>query len=250
MRTLVVASLLTVASLVVPTAASAQSAPQIPAPRTPTQAPSAVTGQTARDALPAGFEIAERHAEPPVPLHRHERRPRHHQPASAPGDAPGAGEIRQAGDVHAEPRTFYRRHDSPAGGTTPGGASMTRRRISRSRLYFAAIPVQGVEGQYGGLYIVKGESTELTTYDEDGYIIGERVSVRRPKELFFDEISATVGISPSDPREIPISKRTKYLNDAPNYRHFLVDKKFGSVLASRPTSRMRPAPRPGARRSI
>ena len=35
------------------------------------------------------------------------------------------------------------------------------------------------------------------------------------------------GTSTSDPSEIPISKRTKYLNDTPNYRHFLIDKKFG-----------------------
>ena len=28
---------------------------------------------------------------------------------------------------------------------------------------------------------LKGESTEITTYDDDGYVIGERVSVRRPR---------------------------------------------------------------------
>lgn len=58
--------------------------------------------------------------------------------------------------------------------------------------------------------------SELTTYDEDGYVIGQRVSVKRPRPLHLDEISLTVGYLAADPREIPISTRTKYLDDAPN----------------------------------
>jgi len=95
-------------------------------------------------------------------------------------------------------------------------------------LYFAAQPIAGVEGQYGSMYILKGESTEITTYDDDGYVIGERVSVRRPKQLFFDEISATVGYFSSIPDELGFSRRTKYLNDRPNYEHYLIDKKLGA----------------------
>ncbi len=95
-------------------------------------------------------------------------------------------------------------------------------------VFLAAQPVTGVEGQYGSMYIIKGESTEITTYDDDGYVIGERVSVRRPQQLFFDEMSATVGYLSSEPAEIAIGKRTKYLNDRPNYGHFLVDKKLGA----------------------
>lgn len=95
-------------------------------------------------------------------------------------------------------------------------------------LYFAAQPIAGVEAQYGSMYIVKGESTEITTYDEDGYVIGQRVSVRRPREMFFDEMSATVGYFSSDPAEYGVSTRAKYLNDRPNYGHFLVDKKIGA----------------------
>lgn len=100
--------------------------------------------------------------------------------------------------------------------------------LSVRALYFAAQPVTGVEGQYGSMYIVRGESTELTTYDEDGYVIGERVSVRRPRDLFFDEVSATVGYLSSVPTELGFSKRVKYLDDHPNYGHFLVDKKLGA----------------------
>jgi hypothetical protein len=99
-------------------------------------------------------------------------------------------------------------------------------------VYFAAQPVPGVEAQYGSLYILKGESTEITTYDEDGYVIGERLSVRRPRDYFFDEVSATVGHLTGDAAEYPVSKRVKYLNDRPNYGHFLVDKKFASRAAA------------------
>ena len=75
------------------------------------------------------------------------------------------------------------------------------------------------------MYIIKGESTEITTYDEDGYVIGERISVRRPRTLFFDEMSATVGYFTSDATEYAVGKRVKYLDERPNYGHFLVDKK-------------------------
>ncbi len=95
-------------------------------------------------------------------------------------------------------------------------------------LYFAAQPIVGVEAQYGGMFIIKGESTEITTYDDDGYVIGQRVSVRRPRDMFFDEISATVGYFSSDPAEIGVSKRMKYLDERPNYGHLLVDKKAGT----------------------
>ena len=110
---------------------------------------------------------------------------------------------------------------------TGWGMADAQKNFAFKASYLAAVPVPGIEAQYGGFYIIRGESTEITTYDEDGYLVGQRVSVRRPKELFFDEISATVGYLTSDPEEIPISERTQYLNDRPNYGHYLIDKKFG-----------------------
>lgn len=114
---------------------------------------------------------------------------------------------------------------------TGWGINNAQKNLAFKALYLAAVPLAGVEAQYGGLYIVKGESTELTTYDEDGYVAGGRFSVKRPRQLYFDDISVTVAYLADDPREIPISKRTKYLNDTPNYRHFLVDKKIGKRAA-------------------
>jgi hypothetical protein len=110
---------------------------------------------------------------------------------------------------------------------TGWGIADAQKNFAFKASYFSAIPVTGIEAQYGGFYILRGESSELTTYDDDGYIIGQRVSVKRPRQLYLDEISGTVGYLAADAREIPVSRRTKYLNDTPNYRHVLVDKKLG-----------------------
>jgi hypothetical protein len=115
-----------------------------------------------------------------------------------------------------------------SGWNNTGLGSDWQGRLELRNLYIAAQPITGVEGQYGSMYIVKGESTEITTYDDDGYVIGERVSLRRPRELFFDEMSATVGYLSSVAAELGVGKRVKYLNDRPNYGHFLLDKKIGA----------------------
>ena len=111
---------------------------------------------------------------------------------------------------------------------TGWGRADAQKDLAFKASYLSAVPIAGVEAQYGGLYILRGESTELTTYDEDGYVTGQRVSVKRPAQLYFDEVSATIAYLAPEPADIPISKRTKYLDDTPNYRHFLVDKKFGT----------------------
>jgi hypothetical protein len=109
---------------------------------------------------------------------------------------------------------------------TPIGINDTQKNLAFKQLFLAAQPVAGVEGQVGGLYILRGDSTEATTYDEDGYIMGERISVRRPKNLYFDEISLTNAYLNPDPARIGVSHRFRDL-DQSNYRQFLVDKKFG-----------------------
>ena len=55
---------------------------------------------------------------------------------------------------------------------TPWGLKDAEWNLAFRALYLAAQPIAGVEAQVGGLYIVKGESSELTTYDDDGYITG------------------------------------------------------------------------------
>ena len=59
------------------------------------------------------------------------------------------------------------------------------------RLYLDVEPVKGLEAQYGSLDINRGAASEITTYDYDGYISGERLLLKHPADLFFDEASVT-----------------------------------------------------------
>lgn len=94
------------------------------------------------------------------------------------------------------------------------------------QLYFSMKPTVGIEAQYGGLYILRGESTEITSYDNDGYIVGERLSISRPRQLFFDELSITYAYL-GDRNRPDIFARFHRLNES-NYHQFLVRKKLGS----------------------
>jgi hypothetical protein len=97
------------------------------------------------------------------------------------------------------------------------------------QLYASAMPVRGLTLQYGGLYLTRGESDELITYDSDGYLVGERVTVRRPKELFVDEISVTRGAI--GPRDTPSLMRRWGLLKEPNYTQVLGVKRFSRRVA-------------------
>jgi len=59
------------------------------------------------------------------------------------------------------------------------------------RLYLDASPVSWLNVQYGSLDIDRGAGSEITTYDNDGYIAGERITIKKPSLLFVDELSAT-----------------------------------------------------------
>jgi hypothetical protein len=108
-----------------------------------------------------------------------------------------------------------------------GGAATTYENVKQ--LYGSAVPLRGLELQYGGLYVTRGENDEITTYDEDGYIVGERVIVRRPKELYLDEVSFTRGMI--GPYETPnLWDRWSGVTH-PNYWQGLVGKRFGSIVA-------------------
>jgi len=92
------------------------------------------------------------------------------------------------------------------------------------QLFVDAQPVKGLSGQIGSLYFWRGESTEITTFDNDGYLSGERVSVKRPKELYFDEILFTQGYI-GDLNTPNFFDRANRL-DTVNYRQFAVAKTF------------------------
>src|SRR6185436_13745023 len=48
------------------------------------------------------------------------------------------------------------------------------------RLYAQAIPVKGLELAAGSFDVVRGETTEVTNYDNDAFMQGYRVSLKRP----------------------------------------------------------------------
>ena len=105
------------------------------------------------------------------------------------------------------------------------GTGDPARDLHLKQLYFAGTPTPGVELQYGGLYIVRGEGTEITTYDNDGYITGQRVTVKRPKQLWFDEISATQAYL-GDAKVPDMWNRYQRLTES-NYYQLLFGKKVG-----------------------
>ena len=93
-------------------------------------------------------------------------------------------------------------------------------------LYFSAAPVKGFELQAGGLGLARGEATEITTYDNDGYVMGERLSVKRPDLLYLDEVSISAGYF-GDLSTPSVFERADRL-DEHNYTQALVGKKLGT----------------------
>ena len=58
-------------------------------------------------------------------------------------------------------------------------------------LYFSATPVKAVTFEFGSFGFERGLASEITTFDEDGYLTGERIRIQNPKHLFFDQIGYT-----------------------------------------------------------
>jgi hypothetical protein len=98
------------------------------------------------------------------------------------------------------------------------------------QFFVAAAPVKGIEFSYGGLAPVRGESTEITSWDNDGYLLGERASIKLPKDVFFDEVSLTTGYL-GDVTTSAFTDRYHHLDEV-NYRHFLVSKKVSKAVAA------------------
>lgn len=98
------------------------------------------------------------------------------------------------------------------------------------QLYFSAQPVKGVELQYGGLPVLRGEATEITSYDNDGYLVGERLSLKRPQQFFFDEVSVTYAYL-GDLNRSNLDKRYHRLKQS-NYHQFLLSKNIGQRIAA------------------
>src|SRR5215467_2926360 len=108
------------------------------------------------------------------------------------------------------------------------GTGVGQSNLFLKQLFMAARPITGVEIQYGGLEFARGESSEITSYDYDGYLVGSRVLIRRPKQAFFDEIGVTYG-NVGDLTRPSVLSRFDHLNRS-NYHQFLVAKHAGRRL--------------------
>jgi hypothetical protein len=95
-------------------------------------------------------------------------------------------------------------------------------------LYVSAAPVGGLELQAGGFAPIRGESSEITTYDNDAYMMGERAILKRPDWLFFDELSVTAGFI-GDLEQPNVFDRFDGLAEH-NYTQVLVGKRLGGRL--------------------
>ncbi len=115
--------------------------------------------------------------------------------------------------------------------TTGIGTGDWVRTWSLKHLYITAAPVHGVEVSAGSLGFVRGESTEITSYDNDGYLAGERLCVKRPADVFFDEVSVTSGFL-GDLAEPALWDRWNGLTRRRNYVQGLVVKTLSSRLSA------------------
>ena len=106
------------------------------------------------------------------------------------------------------------------------GSGKAQSNVFLKQLFFSAMPASGVEVQYGGLYFDRGQSTEVTSYDYDGYLVGERITFSRPRNLDFDEISITYGFL-GDFNHPDVFERLHRLGRS-NYHEFGVTKKIGN----------------------
>jgi hypothetical protein len=112
---------------------------------------------------------------------------------------------------------------------TGWGTGSYQKDLNLRQLYFAAKPVKPLEIQIGGLYVNYGDLTQAITYDDDGYITGERVQLRLPKKVYFDEISVTYGRL-ADANRPNVFERFKRF-DKQNYHQFLVRKQFNKSVS-------------------
>jgi hypothetical protein len=92
-------------------------------------------------------------------------------------------------------------------------------------MYLDAKPIDGIEFEGGGIGINRGAASEITTYDNDGYISGERLSIKKPSKLFLDEISVTYAYL-GDVFKPNFFARTSRFTQS-DYHQFLLRKHFG-----------------------
>ncbi len=106
---------------------------------------------------------------------------------------------------------------------TGGGLGTYQGPFNVKQWFFSAEPVRGWEFQVGGLFMNRGEMAEHITYDNDAYIVGERVTYR-PEKKRITQVSVTAGYfggTGLDYNEVNVFKRLDRMNEF-NYGQALV----------------------------
>jgi hypothetical protein len=109
------------------------------------------------------------------------------------------------------------------------GTGDGRATIYLKQLYADVVPVTGVSVEYGGLGVIHGENTEITSYDNDGYLVGGRVTVRAPQRIFFDQATVTIAYL-GDFTTTNVLRRLEHL-DRQNFVQALVVKHVAPALS-------------------
>ena len=90
-----------------------------------------------------------------------------------------------------DPDTAAAYYADPAGVAFVEGVNSQGWEFYVRDLYVSATPVKRVTLEFGSFGIEKGLSTEITSFDDDGYLTGERVRLTDPAHFFFDQITLT-----------------------------------------------------------
>jgi hypothetical protein len=102
---------------------------------------------------------------------------------------------------------------------TGGGLGTYQGPFNVKQLFLAAEPVKGLQLEVGGLHLNRGEMVEHLTYDNDAYIVGERVTYR-PANGAVTQVSVT-GAFFGDYEEVNVFQRLGRLDEW-NYGQALV----------------------------
>ena len=117
----------------------------------------------------------------------------------------------------------------PAGGAILSSCQSAGWEFYVRELYFTATPVKAITVEFGSFGIQRGLSTEITTFDDDGYLTGERVRIHDAKHLFFDQVGYTNAFF-GDISTVNVFDRGASFKRA-NYHQFFADKRFNSHVA-------------------
>lgn len=112
---------------------------------------------------------------------------------------------------------------------TGAGAGAFSGAFAVKQLFAVAAPLPSVEVSAGGLSLLRGEGTEITTYDNDGYMVGERVAWRHAGGPVA-QVALTAGHL-GDTREPSVFRRLDRLADW-NYEQFLIGWRLGAFVTA------------------